>query len=221
MTKKEVFEAFREVASEEFADIPAEEDIQYEFSPKFKKKMKAISQRLEYGDRRRVKLSRRAIAAIAAILILLVAGAVTAGAGLDTLVKIVTGQVKGGDTFTFEGPSISHIEKEYKFTYIPDGFVLESEKEENSYISKIYVNESTGDKLHFQQSIADNSNMSVDNEFGKAVERYFAGKTRYIYQREGGNLTFVFWIEDAYIMELDYHGDVSDEELTKILESVE
>lgn len=221
MTKKEVLEAFREVASEEFADIPAEEDIHYEFSAKFKKKIKTISQRLEYGDRRRFKLSRRAIAAIAAILILLVAGAVTAGAEWDTLVKIVTGQVKGGDTFTFDGPSMSRIEREYKLTYIPDGFVPEQEKEENSYISKIYVNESTGDRLHFQQSIADNSNMAVDNEFGKTVERYFAGKTRYIYQRENGNLTFVFWIEGAYIMELDYHGAVSDEELAKILESVE
>ena len=114
MTKQEVFEAFREVASEEFADIPAEEDIHYEFSPRFNKKMKAISRRLEYGDCRRFKLSRRAIAAIAAILILLIGGAITAGAGWDTLVKIVTGQEKGGDRFTFYAPRMEQIEKEYK-----------------------------------------------------------------------------------------------------------
>ena len=220
MTKQEVFEAFREVASEEFADIPAEEDIHYEFSPRFNKKMKAISRRLEYGDRRRFKLSRRAIAAIAAILILLIGGAITAGAGWDTLVKIVTGQEKGGDRFTFYGQHMEQIEKEYKLTYIPDGFVKTEERNEKNCISVVYENRTTGDRMKLEQSVG-SRDMKVDNECGKTVETYFAGKLRYIYRRHDGSSVYIFWIEGAYIMDFDYMGDISDEELVKILESIE
>lgn len=221
MTKKEVLEAFREVASEEFADIPAEEDIHYKFSPEFKKKIKAISQRLEYGDRRRFKLSRRAVAAIAAILILLIGGAITAGAGWDTLVRIVTGQENGGDTFRFHGPHMAQIEKEYKLNYIPDGFVKASEKREAMYISTVYENEATGARMQLAQSVVGNRDMKVDNEHGKTEETFFAGKLRYIYRRFDGSSIYVFWVEDAYIMDFDFTGDISDEELTKILESIE
>lgn len=47
MTKSEVLNAFREVASEEFAHIPDEKDIEYIFSENFKKKMKKLLKKTE------------------------------------------------------------------------------------------------------------------------------------------------------------------------------
>ena len=47
MTRTEVLNAFREVASEEFIHIPGEKDIEYEFSKKFNKNMRKLLKKVE------------------------------------------------------------------------------------------------------------------------------------------------------------------------------
>ena len=46
MTREEFFSVLREAASEEFAHIPDEDEIEYEFSERFNKKWISFSKRL-------------------------------------------------------------------------------------------------------------------------------------------------------------------------------
>ena len=89
MTKTEVLNAFREVASEEFIHIPNEEDIEYEFSEKFNKKMKKLLRKAEHKDiHRSAKISKKIIAVAAAIVIIL-AGLMSVSAIREPVVNFV------------------------------------------------------------------------------------------------------------------------------------
>ncbi len=50
MTRDEAIKAFREVTSEEFADIPNEDEIDYEFSDEFNMKMESYFEKVEYDS---------------------------------------------------------------------------------------------------------------------------------------------------------------------------
>lgn len=74
MNKNDFFKALREKASEEFKDIPEENEISYEFSDSFNKKMKDLTECPDAGKVRRFTYSRRLVAALVAAVILLFAG---------------------------------------------------------------------------------------------------------------------------------------------------
>lgn len=74
MNKNDFFKALRERASEEFESIPEENQISYEFSDSFNKKMKDLTESPDAGKIRRFTYSRKAVAALIAAIILLFAG---------------------------------------------------------------------------------------------------------------------------------------------------
>lgn len=219
MTKNEVLAAFREVASAEFANIPPEDEIDYEFSPRFERKMDKLFRKIDKNVHK-PRISRRAIFAIASALILLLGCAIAAGAGWDSKVNIFTHSEPTYDLFTFKGPQLDRIEYEYKLTGIPEGFELTKELRHDTIIVQHYKNPTTEEEIEFSQQVA-NGEQVIDNEQGKTERKFFDGKTHYIYSCYTGGITIAFWAEDVYILEIHYLGDISEDDLRALIRSVE
>ncbi|MBQ2775610.1 MAG: hypothetical protein IJF40_06975 [Clostridia bacterium] len=72
MTRDEAKKAFREVTSEEFADIPNEDEIEYEFSDEFNKKMESYFERVEYDSTHSFSKTKGTVLTIIAVAIILI-----------------------------------------------------------------------------------------------------------------------------------------------------
>ena len=91
MTKTDVISAFREVASEEFAHIPNEENIEYEFSEKFNKKMETLLKKSKHNNILYASKLIRSVLTIAAVFaIVLTAVFITIKETNDPIIEPIT-----------------------------------------------------------------------------------------------------------------------------------
>lgn len=79
MTRCEAEKAFRESASEEFLHIPAENEIEHEFSEKFNRKMKKLLREVEYNGTHFLSKPQKRVLALVAVIIMLFAGIMSIG----------------------------------------------------------------------------------------------------------------------------------------------
>lgn len=220
MTKTEVLNAFREVASEEFLHIPNEEDIEYEFSEKFNKKMTKLLRKAEHKDiHRSAKISKRIIA-VAAAIVLILAGLMSVSAIREPVVNFVLDFFEDHIDFGFSGDVSQEIEYEYGFSKIPEGFDLVNKISDYDIKYTEFKNEKTGDELIFKQTITDQKSISVDNEHGISTTNFINGMEVYIYEHENGNYIHANWIKETYSFLLVYYGDIEKEEFIDLVKSI-
>ncbi len=220
MTRAEVINAFREVASEEFVHIPNEEDIKYEFSEKFNKKMKKLLRKAEHKNiHRSSKISKRIIAVVAAIVIIL-AGLMSVSAIREPVVNFVLEFFEDHIDFGFSGDVSQEIEYEYGFSEIPEGFELTVKNNEGGTVYTEYTNINTGDIIILTQSITDSDDISVDKEHGAITKEFVDGMEVYIYEYENGDYIHANWIKDTYSFLLAYYGDVEKDEFIDLVKSI-
>lgn len=106
MTRSEFNETFRSVISEEFADIPPESEIQYEFSKEFLDKMQKLINGTEDDTykaqkKHRSSLTVKRIVALAAALIVLFTGAMSVGAVREPVVNFIVRLMRDSKEFCF------------------------------------------------------------------------------------------------------------------------
>ncbi len=220
MTRAEVINAFREVASEEFVHIPNEEDIKYEFSEKFNKKMKKLLRKTEHkGIHHSAKISKRIIAVAAAIVIIL-AGLMSVSAIREPVVNFVLEFFEDHIDFGFSGDVSQEIEYEYGFSEIPKGFELTVKNNEGGTVYTEYTNINTGDIIILTQSITDSDDLSVDKEHGAITKEFVDGMEVYIYEHENGDYIHANWIKETYSFLLVYYGDIEKEEFIDLVKSI-
>lgn len=128
MTRSEFNETFRSVISEEFADIPPESEIQYEFSKEFLDKMQKLINGTEDDTHKAQKKHRSSVAikrivALAAALIVLFAGIMSVGAVREPVVNFIVKTYEGFKRVLFSGDSLTEIDHVYAFAEVPEGFV--------------------------------------------------------------------------------------------------
>ena len=220
MTRAEVINAFREVASEEFVHIPNEEDIKYEFSEKFNKKMKKLLRKAEHKDiHRSAKISKRIIAVAAAIVIIL-AGLMSVSAIREPVVNFVLEFFEDHIDFGFSGDVSQEIEYEYGFSEIPEGFDLVNKISDYDIKYTKFKNEKSGDELILKQTITDQKSISVDNEHGISTTNFINGMEVYIYEHENGNYIQANWIKESYSMFLVYYGDIEKDDFIELIKLI-
>ena len=221
MTREELFNAFREVASEEFAYIPNEEDIEYEFSERFNKKMDKLFKKIERNcTYPTVRISKRIITVIAAILIIF-AGLMSVSAIREPIVNFIVEKYETFVEFFFLGDTSEQIEYEYGFSEIPDGFDLVTEKSDYDVIYSEYRNETTGDEIVFTQTITDGLSLRVDNEHGTITNESINNVEVCVYKHENGKYIQANWTSQTYSLTLIYYGDIKKDEFLKLIESIE
>lgn len=220
MTKAEVINAFREVASDEFIHIPNEENIEYEFSEKFNKNMKKLLKKAEHKDiYRSAKISKRIIAVAAAIVIIL-AGLMSVSAIREPVVEYIIEMFDNSMDFNFAGDTSKIIEYEYGFSKIPEGFNLANKTSDEGVIYSEYENSETGEIIILDQSITDGSWRSVDTEHGTITTEIIDNTEVYIYENENGDYIHANWIKETYSFLLVYYGNIEKDEFITLIKSI-
>lgn len=157
MTRSEFNETFRSVISEEFADIPPESEIQYEFSKEFLDKMQKLINGTEDDTHKALKKHRssltvKRIVALAAALIVLFAGIMSVGAVREPVVNFIFKTYEGFKRVLFSGDSLTEIDHVYAFAEVPEGFV-ETQRISNKEMNLVrYENGETGAVIELSQS---------------------------------------------------------------------
>ncbi len=208
MTREELFNAFRQVASEEFAHIPNEEDIEYEFSERFNKKMDKLFKKIERNcTYPTVRISKRIITVIAAVLIIF-AGLMSVSAIREPIVNFVLEFFEEHIDFGFSGDVSQEIENEYSFSEIPNGFDLVTKTSDYDIVHSEYKNKNTGDEIVFTQTITDGLSLSVDNEHGTITNESINNVEVCVYKHENGKYIQANWTSQTYSLTLIYYGDI-------------
>lgn len=225
MTRSEFNEMFRVVISEEFADIPPESEIQYEFSKEFLDKMQKLINDTEDDIHKAQKKHRSSVAikrivALAAALIVLFAGIMSVGAVREPVVNFIVKTYEGFKRILFSGDSLAEIDHVYAFTEVPEGFV-ETQRISNKEMNLVrYENRETGAVIKISQSIATDNSISLDSENGELETFNIDGKEVKIYCAESQTLYSAFWVEDKYSMELIYSGETDTDELLRLINTI-
>ena len=225
MTRSEFNETFRSVISEEFADIPPESEIQYEFSKEFLDKMQKLINGTEDDTHKAQKkqwssVAIKRIVALAAALIVLFAGIMSVGAVREPLVNFIFKTYEGFKRVLFSGDSLTEIDHVYAFAEVPEGFV-ETQRISNKEMNLVrYENGETGAVIVMSQSITTDYSFSLDSENGEIKTFDTNGKEVKIYCAESQTLYSAFWVEDTYIMELTYSGETDTDELLRLINTI-
>ncbi|MBQ2900331.1 MAG: hypothetical protein IJE49_12720 [Agathobacter sp.] len=167
MTRAELNQAFREVASMEFADIPADESmIPFEFSEKFTKKMEKLiaRQKKPYWKYVNTAKKRVAIAVIAVLSLCMVAlgNEEIRASMLQWCEDVYEEYIR----YYFEGDTTKKIEYVYQLTMVPEGFEVEQEIGNTEYRLVKYRN-NAGDSIKLEQGITEDRDYYWDNENGE------------------------------------------------------
>lgn len=102
MTRCEAEKAFRESASEEFLHIPAENEIEHEFSEKFNRKMKKLLRKVEYNGTHYLSKPQKRVLALIAVTVMIFAGLTSIGAVREAVVEFVTETFDNGAFYDFD-----------------------------------------------------------------------------------------------------------------------
>ncbi len=221
MTKSEFLDAFREAASDEFADaIEAGQNTPHIFSHQFEKRMEKLLQNEKRIAWRLVSTASRRMALALALLLALMTAAASCHAS-EIIEKARTFLIKVNDTFsyiTFKGEKSNEITQEYMLAALPDGYIEKKLYKTHVYISKTYINDA-GDKIVLCQSILnDDSTISHDNEKGELIEVSANGRQYCIYSSD--YVTSAFWTEDGYVFRIDCLPSVSIDYILYLAKSV-
>lgn len=225
MTRSEFNETFRSVISEEFADIPPESEIQYEFSKEFLDKMQKLINGTEDDTHKAQKKHRSSVAikrivALAAALIVLFAGIMSVGAVREPVVNFIVKTYEGFKRVLFSGDSLTEIDHVYAFAEVPEGFV-ETQRISNKEMNLVrYENGETDAVIVISQSITTNYSFSLDSENGEIRAFNVDGKEIKIYCAKSQTLYSAFWVEDTYIMEQTYSGETDTDELLRLINTI-
>lgn len=162
-------------------------------------------------------INRKMVAILVAAAILLLAGC--AIIYRDEIRGFITDVREFFVKVTFDaGESESRvIDEVYELTYIPEGYVLESQNVMLRTVQHIFV-DSEGNKLKFIQQPLDNSSFAVDIEqnYSKIVT---IGQYEVYYQKiNSGN--YYIWNDGAYALKIHSTQQLSNQDLELIINGI-
>lgn len=210
--KERFVQAFMEAERLDYAKLPSEDEIKWDFSEKFKKSMNKLirkNNRIQLSTRRAV--TKSLIAAIVAIMVLF-AGLMSVAATREPIIEFIKKIFPKYNEITLSENSVvpvAVIETEYTLTDVPDGFVLDSYQKDDCGTFAIWRN-STGEEITFSQDVL-NLNVSVDTEHGYK-ELDINGYPAYLIHYEQN--TILFWTDGKYCFTLNVPIRYKDEIIT-------
>ena len=218
MTRAELNQAFREVASMEFAEVLYEDEISYCFSDAFVRKMEKLiaRQRKPYW-----KYANTAAKRVAIVAILVICIAMTALSNEEvraSMLQWCSDVYEEYIRYYFEGDTTKVIEHEYRLTMIPEGFekVYEQRDKENVVIG--YENEN-GNYIQFEQHATEVYEFVVDNEQMEWSNIIIDDEEVKMYEHP--DLIGAIWIEDGYAMHIVYHGCQDVKTIYEMIHTIE
>lgn len=204
ISKAELKQAFREVASMEFAEIPcSEEQIVFTFSKKFHKKMEKLIVRQQSAFWHMCNTMAKKTAVIVIVAVSLFVTLLSSEEIRASMLEWCANVYKEYMEYYFEGETTTKIKHEYQLTMVPDGFEVVYEQRDIESITTCYENEE-GDAIEFQQYVTEGFRYVLDNENTTYSTVMIDGKEVKIYKYY--ELAGAMWIEDGYYLWLIYYG---------------
>lgn len=222
MNKEEFFDILREYTSKEFEHIPKSDDeIDYEFSAEFEKKMEKLIDSIGNNKKPRKINHRKAIAILIAAIIVIFAGAMSVGAIREPIVDFIYKVYDGFTDLFFEGDTTDKLSYIYSLSEIPEGFV-ETERLSNDSVNLIvFENQQNSNKIELWQQPTEDTSISYDNENGH-IENYMVnGIEIAIYISDRNDCHIAFWSVDSNYIELTYHGTTTIDEILNLISSIQ
>lgn len=214
--------AANEVVERELAELPAEDEIDHEFSPEFEKRMKQLiythTRRLR--QKRRLSILKKSAAALIIFIAIGFAGAMSIQAFRLQVVNtfIEVGENYFGFRFGEMGPDPISGDKILRPTYLPEGFKEVSTKKLGDGIRIRYEN-AEGTKILFDQMIKSQGTVvQIDSEHSVPYKKELNGVTVQIFDGfPKGYVCYVIWETATTFYEImaEYPAD----ELIKMAES--
>lgn len=210
---KELFvKAFMEAERLDNADIPREDEIQWEFSKKFLQSMDKLirkNNRIQLSTRRTV--TKSLLAAVIATMIAITA-LMSVSATRTPIIEFVKKVFSQFNEITLSpeaAPPVNTIETEYTLTNLPDGYEISEYQKSDNSVFIVWTNES-GEKIAFVQNVLD-SNVAIDNEHGYR-EFEINGLKAYLVEDEyGGELR---WSDGYYCFTIRVPANIKKDIMT-------
>ncbi len=203
----------------ELEALPADHEITHEFSKRFERRMKKLVRRGKTGNPAggAVFLRRRAVALIAAIVILL-ATAMSVSAVRAAVFEFVT-EVYEKFTHMFfeESPPSQESADEFiirRPSFIPEGFELVDEKTAGPVL---LVYEKGSDYISYSQQRVEDVSMDINTEGAELEELEFKGLPAKYYSNQG--VQNLRWYDDEYLYMVS--STLDRDAVFRIAESVE
>ena len=218
MTKAEFQEAFRNLITAEFCDVPTDENcIRLVFSERFEKRMDKLVRSTERICWNWVNTAAKRAAVIALIVLALLSSAMSVKAIREPVITFFTEIYEKYIDLSFVGDTSETIEREYALTHIPSGFSLIDKQSTTTSIMTTYKS-ADGNLLMLDQTITAAIDTSIDNERGTVTNTSVGEIPVLIYEAE--DLVLVSWAYDSYYFTLVHYGQIDPNAMLEIVQGV-
>ena len=225
-----------DVAMEEYADIPAEQDIDITFSQTFERKMTQLVHNEKRKTWHYVNTTAKKIILVALLsLLLLMSVAAAVPAIREGIIKFFTHNDGVAFTFEFAEDDVAKAPKEietiYAPAYIPTGFSATIEDRSPNSFTRIYENES-GQVIAYRQliiwekpaefTVLENAQavLGVDSEDATTQSMVVDGYEVMLITTQNNRATIYLWTDYDYFYVID--SDLMDtNEIIKMILSVQ
>lgn len=220
ISKAEFKKAFREVVSSEFSHIPKNEnEIEYEFSERFNKRMTKLINSQKKSYYRLINTAAKRVAVIFILVLTMFTAAFSVKAIREPIIEFVKHVYETFIHYSVEGDTDDKIEIEYSLKFVPDGFEQTNIVQDDYTVSTIYENVS-GDSIVFtQMTPKTHSGHFVDNETGNIYSETVDGIE--VEFKEWYQNKTVLWTSNGYVFSIECIGDISLDEIKQMICSIE
>ena len=214
-TNMEIFkQALEDAVSCQFDELAATCDEEIVFSERHLLAMRAIL----YGKADKIRTRPYGMKSVIAILIAAALLLASCGAIFRNKIREVFEEFFVKVTYDGAEESNKTIKDVCVLGYVPDGYVLEKEKKEKTFIQYKFVNE-VGETLFFEQHNLTYISYYIDSESGysqiKEIEDYE------VYYRFTGTNHVYIWVVENYSVKIRSSVELSRDELVLIIDKIE
>lgn len=211
-------EALWEVKEKELPRIPPENEIDHEFSERFRKKMKTLIRAEKHGTASSIAKKAKKIAAVIVAVILALVISTTADAWLEKLFdlvyrihdSIVKVDYEDENRHTNEaGEETKPLS--FMIPAVPEGFEMQYRYIVDGHVDVYWENESTGEHINFTQG---GSASSKHNKDGLTIEEFDLNGAHVLCLRDPKTIE-CYWSQDGYHFDLSYPARLGDEFMKK------
>ena len=215
-------EAFREAARREFAMVPAEEALDYTFSPGFQRKMRRIIRAQAHGYWQLVNTTAKRIACIAAIIMMLLTTAMAIKPVRERVIKFFVEVYEEYFSVTFGEEENRDLERTpthmelYSFSYLPDGFYLTNRIATDSFYRTDWQKREGYPIILLQEPAS--HNIVIDNNGTSLIDLSHNDLSLLYYHSED---TYVFlWEQYECIFHLTIYEKLTLDEILEMIDSL-
>ena len=215
-------EAFREAARREFAMVPDESELDYKFSPSFRRKMQRIIHAQIHGYWNMVNTLGKRIAIAAAIIVMLLTTAMAIKPVRERVIKFFIEVYEDCFEINFGMKEKGDIDPtptsmlRYSFTNLPTGYREVSFIDSNHLLWTQWQDQ-LGNDIILQQELGTHE-IIIDK---KALNQIIIphSDNEYIYHTHE-NTSLLIWKQDGYVFSMSVTADFSIEQMFTIIDSL-